>query len=52
MIKIAKLYNKNTDIQGIIVENKEVKQSMFADDATCLTDGSENWFMSLTKTLT
>ena len=49
---LSNYITKHTDIQGIIDENKEVKQSMSADDATYLTDGSENSFKSLKKTLT
>ena len=49
---LSNCITKNSDIQGIIIESKEIKQSMFADDATYLTNGSENSFMSLMKTLT
>jgi hypothetical protein len=42
---------KHKDIKGITIENVEVKNSLFADDATFITDGSKQSFEKLISTL-
>jgi hypothetical protein len=41
----------NQDIKGIVINHDEIKQSLFADDATFITDGSEKSFNALIKTI-
>ena len=41
----------NIDIKGINVNDNEIKKTLFADDATFLTDGSKKSFESLIYTL-
>ena len=41
----------NKDIKGIIINDTEIKQTMFADDATFITDGTEQSFNALIETI-
>ena len=41
----------NTDIKGININNNEVKNTLFADDATFIIDGSKKSFETLISTL-
>ena len=41
----------NTDIKGINVYDNEIKKTLFADDATFITDGSKKSFESLIFTM-
>jgi exonuclease III len=43
--------NHNKDIKGIKISNFEVKQTLFADDASFFTDGSKKSFEALINTL-
>ena len=43
--------SNNTDIKGININENEIKQTLFADDATFIIDGSKNSFESLIYTL-
>ena len=52
-IEILAQYIETTDtIRGSRIDDEEIKQSLFADDATYLLDGSENCFKSLIHILT
>ena len=43
--------NKNKNIQGIVVARYEIKQTLYADDATFFNNGSEKSFETLVDTL-
>ena len=43
--------NNNNNIKGIIVQDKEIKQSLFADDATFFNNGSLESYENLIQTL-
>ena len=43
--------SSNVDIKGITVDNIEIKNTLFADDATFLTDGSRHSFETLVSVL-
>ena len=52
-IEILAQYIETTDtIKGVRIDDEEIKQSLFADDATYLLDGSENCFKPLIYILT
>ena len=42
---------QNKNIKGIPIEENDLKISLFADDATCFLDGSQNSFVHLFSTL-
>ena len=48
---LANEIRKNKDIKGIKINNIELKQTLFADDACFLTNGEQNSFLTLMKTL-
>ena len=43
--------SRNQNIKGITIENVEIKNTLFADDATFVTDGSKASFENLINTL-
>ena len=43
--------SRNPDIKGIHMHNLEIKNTLFADDATFVTDGTETSFVTLINTL-
>ena len=44
---LSNYIQKENSIKGIIINNVEIKQTLFADDATFMTDGSEQSFEKL-----
>ena len=44
---LSQYISKHKDIKGIKIENVEVKSTLFADDATFITDGTKKSFESL-----
>ena len=43
--------SNNQNIKGININNEEIKNTLFADDATFLTDGSKKSFETLINVL-
>ena len=43
--------NQNIEICGLTINNKEIKQSLFADDATYVLDGTKRSLKTLLKTI-
>ena len=43
--------SNNTDIKGIHINNNEIKNTLFADDATFIIDGTQKSFETLINTL-
>ena len=50
-ILIESLLRKNDNISGILVNNKEIKLSQYADDTTLILDGSRESLTASLKTL-
>ena len=48
---LAKAIRKNDNISGILVNNKEIKLSQYADDTTLILDGSRESLTASLKTL-
>lgn len=48
---LSRNINSNTQITGLSLAGKEIKQTLFADDASFSVDGSEKSFKELIKTL-
>jgi len=48
---LAKAIRENDDISGILVNNKEIKLSQYADDTTLILDGSRESLTASLKTL-
>ena len=48
---LANDIDHNPDIKGLNINGKEVKQKLFADDATYVQNGTKESFTSLVKTL-
>ena len=48
---LSNYIEKNEDIKGIKIKEQEIKQTLFADDTTYLTDGTLNSFSALINTI-